>query len=160
MISLLSLIFPSLKTDFIVSWFFYLLKVITKDHFHQLPGDTQDNKRRGLVGVTTKRKYQILLLRVHQHGCHDVMWKRSIIIMTLFRCKVHLAGQRPTNWEHHLYHTKVEEELSHDSHTTHTHRNRYMSPRAYGLTSSFEKTRKSKHLQTLEQMQHFLLNYF
>ena len=24
------------------------------------------------------------------------------------------AGTRPTNWEHHLYHSKVDEDLSHD----------------------------------------------
>ena len=30
----------------------------------------------------------------------------------------------------------------------------------YGLTSLSEKTRKSNHLQMVEQRQHFLLNYF
>ena len=37
-----------------------------------------------------------------------------IIIMTLFRSRV---GQRPTNWEHHLYHAKVDGDLSHHRHT-------------------------------------------
>ena len=38
-----------------------------------------------------------------------------IIIMTLFKCQViYLAGQRPTNWGHHLYHSKVDGDLSHD----------------------------------------------
>ena len=32
-----------------------------------------------------------------------------IIIKTLFRCQfILLAGQRPTNWGHHLYHSKVD----------------------------------------------------
>ena len=35
-----------------------------------------------------------------------------------------------------------------------------MSPRAYGLASLAEKTQKSNYLQMLEQVQHFLLNYF
>ena len=30
----------------------------------------------------------------------------------------------------------------------------------YGLTSLFEKTQRSKHLQMLEQRQHLLVNYF
>ena len=34
------------------------------------------------------------------------------------------------------------------------------SPRAYGLTSFSEKTRKSNHVQLLEQRQYLLLNYF
>ena len=35
--------------------------------------------------------------------------------MTLFRCKVvYLAGQRPTNWGHHFYHSQVDGDLSHD----------------------------------------------
>ena len=38
-----------------------------------------------------------------------------IIIMTLFRCQVkYLAGQRPTYWGHHLYHSKVDRDLSYD----------------------------------------------
>ena len=51
--------------------------------------------------------------------------------------KSFLAGQRPTNLGHHLYHSKVDEDLSHDRHT---HINTDMSPRAYSLTSSSEKT--------------------
>ena len=35
--------------------------------------------------------------------------------MTLFRCQViYLAGQSPTNWGHHLYHSKVDGDLSHE----------------------------------------------
>ena len=34
--------------------------------------------------------------------------------MTLFRCKVYLAGQRTTNWGRHLYPFKVDGDLSHD----------------------------------------------
>ena len=37
-------------------------------------------------------------------------------IMTLFWCQVYLAGQKPTNWEH-LYHSKVDGDLSYDRHT-------------------------------------------
>ena len=41
--------------------------------------------------------------------------------MTLFRCQViYLAGQRPSNWGHHLYHSKVNGDLSHDR-QIHTH---------------------------------------
>ena len=37
------------------------------------------------------------------------------LIMTLFRCQIiYLAGQRPTNWGHHLYHSKMDGDLSHD----------------------------------------------
>ena len=33
----------------------------------------------------------------------------KLIIMTLFRCHViYLAGQRPTNWGHYFYHSKVD----------------------------------------------------
>ena len=59
-----------------------------------------------------------------------------------------LADQRPTNWGHHLYHSKVNGDLSHDRHK---HINTDMFPRAYG---------KSNHMQMLKQRQHFLLNYF
>ena len=38
-------------------------------------------------------------------------------MMILFRCQIYLAGQRPTDWEHHLYHSKVNGDLSHDRHT-------------------------------------------
>ena len=41
--------------------------------------------------------------------------------MTLLRCQVYLAGQRSTNWGHHLYHSKVDGKLSHDRHTPHRH---------------------------------------
>ena len=27
---------------------------------------------------------------------------------------IYLAGQRPTNWGHHVYHSKVDGDLSHD----------------------------------------------
>ena len=74
-----------------------------------------------------------------------------IIIKTLFSCQVYLAGQRPTNRGHHLYHSTVDGDISHDKHT---------SPRAYGLTSLSEKTRRFNHLQMLKQRQHLLLNYF
>ena len=39
--------------------------------------------------------------------------------MTLFRCQIYLAGQRPTNWGHHLYHSKskVDGDFSPDRHT-------------------------------------------
>mgnify|MGYP001795367421 CR=1 FL=1 len=40
--------------------------------------------------------------------------------MTLIRCQVYLAGQRPSNWEHHLYHCKLDGDLSH-SFDRHTH---------------------------------------
>ena len=43
---------------------------------------------------------------------------------------------------------------------THKHTQTQKSPRAYGLTSLPEKTRKSNHLQMLEQRKHLLLNYF
>ena len=43
-----------------------------------------------------------------------------------------LAGLRPTNWGHHLYHSKVDRDLSHDRHT---HINTDISLRAYGLRS-------------------------
>ena len=77
--------------------------------------------------------------------------------MTLFRCQViYIAGQRPTNWGHHLYHSKVDGDLSHDRRI---HTQTQKSPRANGLTSFSEKTRNSNHLQLLEQRQH-LLNYF
>ena len=42
----------------------------------------------------------------------------------------------------------------------HTLINTDMSPRVDGLMSFSEKTRKSNHLQMLEQRQHLLLNYF
>ena len=73
-----------------------------------------------------------------------------IIIKTLFRCQVYLAGQRPTNWGHHLNHSKVDRDLSHDRHT---HRPRYVSE---GLQFSI----LINHLQMLEQRQDLLLNYF
>ena len=58
--------------------------------------------------------------------------------MTLSRCQVtYLAGQRPTNWGHHLYHSKVDEDLSHDRQI---HTQTQKSP---ALTSFSEKTRKS-----------------
>ena len=41
-----------------------------------------------------------------------------------FRCQIYLAGQRPTNWGHHLYHSKVDGDLSHDRHT---HKHTYVS---------------------------------
>ena len=59
-----------------------------------------------------------------------------IIIMTLFRCHVYLAGQRPTNLGHHLYHSKVDRDLSHDRHI---HIDTDMSPRAYSLMSLSEE---------------------
>ena len=78
--------------------------------------------------------------------------------MTLFRCQlIYLAGRRPTNWGHHLYHSKVDGGLSYDRQI---HTQTQKSPRAYGLTSLSEKTRRSNHLQMLEQKQHLLLNYF
>ena len=64
--------------------------------------------------------------------------------MTLYRCQIYLAGQRPTNWGHHLYHCKMDGDLLYDRHTL---VNTDMSPRANGLTSLSEKTRKSNHLQ-------------
>ena len=76
--------------------------------------------------------------------------------MTLFRYQVCLAGQRPSNWGHHLYHSKVEGDLSHDRHT---YTDIDTSPRAYNLTSLSEKTQKSYHLQKLENKQHLLLNF-
>ena len=50
-------------------------------------------------------------------------------MMTLFRCQVYLAGQRSnySKWGHHLYHSKVDGELSHDRHT---HIDTDMPPRA------------------------------
>ena len=69
---------------------------------------------------------------------------------------IYLVGQRPTNLGHHLYHSKVDGDLSHDRQIN----TQTKSPRAYGLTSFSEKTRKSNLLQILEQMQHFLFNYF
>ena len=81
-----------------------------------------------------------------------------IIIITIYLgVKSYLAGQRPTCWGHHLYHPKVDGDLSHDRHT---HINTHTSSRIYGLTSLSEKTRKSNYLQMLEQREHFLLNYF
>ena len=78
--------------------------------------------------------------------------------MNLFRYQViYLAGQRLTNWGHHLYHSKVDGNFSHDRQI---HTKTQKSPRAYGLTSISEKTRKFNHLQLLEQRQHLLLNYF
>ena len=58
--------------------------------------------------------------------------------MTLFRCQVYLAGQRPTNWRHHFYNSKVDGNLSHGGHT-HTHINTDMSPRAYDFMLLSEK---------------------
>ena len=50
---------------------------------------------------------------------------------------IYLAGQRPTNWGHHLYHSKVDGDLSHDGQIrTQTQK----SPWVYGLTSFPEKT--------------------
>ena len=78
--------------------------------------------------------------------------------MTLFRCQViYLAGQKPTNWGHHLY-TSLR--WTETFHMTDKHTQTQKSSRAYGLTSFSEKTRKSNHLQMSEQRQHFLLNYF
>ena len=57
---------------------------------------------------------------------------------------IYLAGQRPTNWRHHLYHSKVDGDLSHDRHI-------HINPK---------KTQRSNHLQMLEQRQQLLLNYF
>ena len=38
--------------------------------------------------------------------------------MTVFKCQVYLAGQRPTNWGHHLYHSKVDGDIyMTDTHT-------------------------------------------
>ena len=56
-----------------------------------------------------------------------------------------------------VYHSKVDGDLSHDRQI---HTQTQKSPRAYGLTSLSEKTRKSNHLQMLELRQHLLLNYF
>ena len=42
---------------------------------------------------------------------------------------------------------------------TDTHINTHTSPRACGLTSLSEKTRKSNHLKMLEQREHLLLDY-
>ena len=50
--------------------------------------------------------------------------------MTLFTCQVYLAGQRPTNWGHDLYYSKVNRDFSHDRHT---HIDTDMSPSAYRL---------------------------
>ena len=80
-----------------------------------------------------------------------------IIIRLYLGVKSYLAGKRPTNWGHHLYHSKVDGVLSH---YRHKYINTDMSPRAYGSTSLSEKTRKSNHLQMLEQRQHLLLDYF
>ena len=83
-----------------------------------------------------------------------------LVVLKITLClgvKSYLANQRPTNWRQHLYHSKVDGDLSHDRHT---HINTDMSPKAYGLRSLSEKTRRSNHLQMLEQRQHFLLNYF
>ena len=42
--------------------------------------------------------------------------------MTLFWCQVYLPGQRPTNWGHRLYHSKVDGDISQDRHIhTNTH---------------------------------------
>ena len=46
------------------------------------------------------------------------------------------------NWEHHLYQSKVDGDLSHERQI---HTQTQKSPRAYGLTSFSEKTRKSYH---------------
>ena len=103
--------------------------------------------------------FTILSARVKSrtHNPKSLYFVAQIIIMTLFRCQViHLAGQKPTNWGHHLYHLYVDGDLSHDRQI---HTQAQKSPRAYGLTSFSEKTRKSNHLQLLEQRQH-LLNYF
>ena len=51
-----------------------------------------------------------------------------------------IAGQRSTNWGHHLYHFKVDGDLSHDRHTD---INTDVSLRAYCLTSLSKKTGKS-----------------
>ena len=60
--------------------------------------------------------------------------------MTLFRSQViYLADQRPTNWGHHLYHSKVDGDLSHNRQI---HTQTQKSPRAYGLKSFFEKASK------------------
>ena len=60
--------------------------------------------------------------------------------MTLFRCQVmYLADRRPTNWGHHLYHSKVDGGLSHDRQM---HTQTQKSPRAYGLTSFFREDAK------------------
>ena len=71
--------------------------------------------------------------------------------MTLFRYQVYLAGQRPTNWGHHLY-----GDLSHDRQT---HINTDMSPRAYGLTSlsecdakMMESKKQAARLQSVERV--------
>ena len=61
------------------------------------------------------------------------------------------------NWGHHLYHSKVDGGVSHDRQI---HTQTRKSPRANGLSCFSEKTRKSDHLQMLEQRQHLLLNYF
>ena len=62
---------------------------------------------------------------------------------------IYLAGQRPTNWGHHFYHSKMDGDLSHGRQI---HTQTQKSPSAYGLTSFSEKTRKSYHLQLLEQI--------
>ena len=74
--------------------------------------------------------------------------------MTLFRCQVYLAVQRPTNWGHHLQLSKVVGDVPYVR-----HKHRYVSEDLYGLTSLSEKTRKSCQLQMLEQRQ-YLLNCY
>ena len=50
--------------------------------------------------------------------------------------------QRPTNWGHHFYHSKVDRDLTHDRQI---HTQTQKSLRAYSLMSFSEKTGKSNH---------------
>ena len=53
--------------------------------FHAIPGETKDNRRSGNV-VSNKKNHQNSFLRVHEHGCHNVRWKRSIHIVLKELC--------------------------------------------------------------------------
>ena len=81
--------------------------------------------------------------------------QRQHLLNYCVKSYIYLAGQRATNWEHNLYHSKVDGDLSHDRQT---HTNTEVSEGLW-LTSLFEKTRKSNHLEILEQRQ-YLLSYF
>ena len=81
-----------------------------------------------------------------------IMIMIMIITKTLFRCRViyiYLAGQRLTNWGHHLYHSHMTDKY------THKHRS-LRGPTVY-ITSFSEKTRRSKHSK---QRRNLLRNYF
>ena len=77
-----------------------------------------------------------------------------IMILTYLGVNSFLAGQRPTNWRHHLYHFKVDGDLSHDRHK---HRS-LQGPRVDVFIREDAKVKPFTDIRA--KATHLLLNYF